>query len=157
MQTGKHGIRSPAPLITYVIFEWSSVGVCVTYQLQTPEASSRIRQNINFPNFDISLVIAIMPSFTFLDLSSAKLNTDQVTAILKAVRNNNIVEELALSGVDLSGVSLQIVKESISNLKKIIMHMNYLDKMLNLSERVSLSRLLTIKEHCSHIFHIQVL
>ena len=85
--------------------------------------------NTNFLNFDISLVIAIIPTLTFLDLSSAKMNTDQVTAILQAVRNNNNVEQLALSGIDLSGVSLQMVKESISNLKKISMHMNNLDKM----------------------------
>ena len=64
--------------------------------------------NTNFLNIHISLVIAIIPTttLTFLDLSSAKLNTGQATTILQAVRNNNNVEELALSVIDLSGVSL---------------------------------------------------
>ena len=85
--------------------------------------------NTNFLKVDVSLLVAIIPTLSFLDLSSSKFSTEQITAILQAVRNSNNMEELSLSGVDLSGVSLQMVKESISNLKKISMHNNFLDKM----------------------------
>ena len=39
------------------------------------------------------------------------------------------LEELVLTGIDLSNVSLQLVKESISNIKTVSLQKNFFDKM----------------------------
>ena len=50
-----------------------------------------------------------------------------------------------------------MVKESISNLKKISMHMNNLDKMSEV-ELIREGKIHNTRiQYCSHIFHIQVL
>lgn len=85
--------------------------------------------NTNFTKTDISVLLTIIPTLSSLDLSSSKLTTQQITDVLQAVRNSKHIEELSMSGVDLSLVSLPMVKESISNLKKVSLYHNFIDKM----------------------------
>ena len=85
--------------------------------------------NTNFTEMDIESLISIIPSLSFLDVSFSKFTPDQLTTILNSVKNAKNLEELVLSGIDLSSVSLKMVKESISNIKTVSLQKNFSDKM----------------------------
>ena len=85
--------------------------------------------NTNFTETDIESLISIIPSLSFLDVSFSKFTPDQLTTLLCSVKNAKNLEELVLSGIDLSSVSLQMVKESIYNIKTVSLQKNFFDKM----------------------------
>ena len=85
--------------------------------------------NANFTEVDIELLTQNISNLTMLDLSFSKLEKDQLTNLLYAVKNCEHLQDLVLTGIDLSTVSLQVLKESICNVKQVSVNKNCLDKL----------------------------
>eukprot|EP00092_Neocalanus_flemingeri_P020148 GFUD01021812.1.p1 GENE.GFUD01021812.1~~GFUD01021812.1.p1 ORF type:complete len:794 (-),score=153.72 GFUD01021812.1:126-2345(-) len=85
--------------------------------------------NSNFTEVDLELLTQNIYNLTFLDLSFAKLKKDQLTSLLHTIKNAENLKELVLTGMDLSLVSLQVLKESVCNVRKVSVQKNFLDKL----------------------------
>ena len=85
--------------------------------------------NANFTEVDIELLTQNISHLTMLDLSFSKLEKEQITNLLYAVKNSEYLQDLVLTGIDLSTVSLQVLKESVGNVKQVSMNKNCLDKL----------------------------
>jgi len=85
--------------------------------------------NTNFTQVNIGILTQNIQNLTFLDLSFSKLKKDQLTFLLNSIKNCKNLQELDLTGIDFGGMDLQLVKDSIFNVKKVLLEKNYLCKL----------------------------
>ena len=85
--------------------------------------------NTNFTQVNIGILTQNIQNLTFLDLSFSKLKKDQLTSLLYSIKNCKNLQELDLTGIDFGGMDLQVVKDSIFHVKKVLLEKNYLGKL----------------------------
>ena len=83
----------------------------------------------DFVDLDIRLLTNMVPGLFKLDLNSAKLTESQLTNLLCAVQQAENMDQLNLSGVDISGVTLLRLKESVAHIKEVQLQNNFTDKI----------------------------
>eukprot|EP00092_Neocalanus_flemingeri_P019210 GFUD01020810.1.p1 GENE.GFUD01020810.1~~GFUD01020810.1.p1 ORF type:complete len:301 (-),score=72.42 GFUD01020810.1:108-905(-) len=82
------------------------------------------------------------------------MRKDQVISLLFTIKNAVSLQELDLYGIDLSFVSLQILKESIWNVRKVSLGRNFLNKLFEVC--LVKECLPSSKLRCLHLHHLKM-
>ena len=83
----------------------------------------------NFTEVEIEILTENISNLTFLDLSFSKMTNDQRTSLLYALKDSSNLQDLDLTGIDLSGVNIHLIKQSIYNVRKVALEKNCLGKL----------------------------
>ena len=83
----------------------------------------------NFTEVEIEILTENISNLTFLDLSFSKMTNDQRTSLLYALKDSSNLQDLDLTGIDLSGVNIHLIKQSVHNVRKVFLEKNCLGKL----------------------------
>ena len=83
----------------------------------------------NFTEVEIEILTENISNLTFLDLSFSKMTNDQRTSLLYALKDSSNLQDLDLTGIDLSGVNIHLIKQSVYNVRKVSLEKNCLGKL----------------------------
>eukprot|EP00092_Neocalanus_flemingeri_P037141 GFUD01040429.1.p1 GENE.GFUD01040429.1~~GFUD01040429.1.p1 ORF type:complete len:363 (-),score=90.04 GFUD01040429.1:77-1030(-) len=110
--------------------------------------------NTDFTEVDIGLLTQTIPNLVFLDLTYSRMKKDQLISLLFTIKHAENLQELDLCGIDLSFVSLTVLKESICNVRKVSLERNFLNKLYEVS--VVKECLPSSKLRCLHLHHLKM-